>query len=156
MNNKKELLGNISERTLKNYSNFFEKKKLSILTIEENGTLIELKKNIRYKINPGTKTSIEKTDATVSNINNKNEKKDNSNIKKIIAPIIGTFYASTTPSAPPYVKVGDQVYADTKIGIIEAMKVMNEISAGVSGKIVEILVKDNEVVQAGQPIMTVE
>ncbi len=62
--------------------------------------------------------------------------------KYILAPLVGTFYASSSPEDPPYVKPGDIVDENTVVGIIEAMKVMNEVKAGMRGKIVEILVEN--------------
>src|SRR5579864_8691462 len=58
----------------------------------------------------------------------------------VTSPMVGTFYASAAPDQPPFVKVGDRVDSDTVVCIIEAMKVMNEVKAGISGVIREILV----------------
>lgn len=74
----------------------------------------------------------------------------------INAPLVGTFYAAPAPDAPPYVKVGDKVNPDTVVCIIEAMKVMNEIKAELSGTIVDVLVKNGEPVEFGQPLFKVK
>ncbi|MGI8746988.1 MAG: acetyl-CoA carboxylase biotin carboxyl carrier protein, partial [Deinococcus sp.] len=66
------------------------------------------------------------------------------------APIVGTFYASSSPDAPAYVKVGDSVQAGQVPCIIEAMKLMNEIEAETSGVVREVLVKNAEPVEYGQ------
>ncbi|MBQ8756151.1 MAG: acetyl-CoA carboxylase biotin carboxyl carrier protein [Lentisphaeria bacterium] len=71
----------------------------------------------------------------------------------IDAPLVGTFYRSPSPDAAPFVSVGDKVNADTVIGIIEAMKVMNEIKAEKSGVIKEILVDNGQPVEYGQPVI---
>jgi acetyl-CoA carboxylase biotin carboxyl carrier protein len=62
--------------------------------------------------------------------------------KFIVAPLVGTFYAAPSPEDPSYVKVGDCVDENTIVGIIEAMKVMNEVKAGMSGTIAEVLVEN--------------
>ena len=71
----------------------------------------------------------------------------------ITAPMIGTFYASQTPGTPPYVAEGDEVYAGQTIGIIEAMKIMNEITADRSGVVETILVTNGQPVEYGSPLM---
>jgi acetyl-CoA carboxylase biotin carboxyl carrier protein len=73
----------------------------------------------------------------------------------IDSPLVGTFYRSPSPDAAPFVSVGDTVNAETVIGIIEAMKVMNEIKAEKSGVIKEILVENGQPVEFGQPIIVI-
>ncbi len=70
----------------------------------------------------------------------------------IKSPMVGTFYAAASPESPPFVKSGDDVTEDSTVCIIEAMKVMNEIKAEVSGKIAEVLVKNGQSVEFGQPL----
>ncbi|QDU71897.1 acetyl-CoA carboxylase biotin carboxyl carrier protein [Mucisphaera calidilacus] len=77
------------------------------------------------------------------------------NLVTINSPMVGTYYASSSPDAPAYVKVGDTVTAETVICLIEAMKVFNEIKAEASGTVAEILVKNGEAVEFGQPIMKI-
>jgi len=74
---------------------------------------------------------------------------------EITSPMVGTFYRASGPGADSYVSVGSTVDADTVVCIVEAMKVMNEIKAGVSGEIVEILVEDAEPVEFGQILFLV-
>lgn len=73
----------------------------------------------------------------------------------IDSPMVGTFYSRSSPEAEPFVKVGDTVSEDTVVCIVEAMKVFSEIPAECSGKIVEILVKDQEPVDFGKPMFRV-
>ena len=75
--------------------------------------------------------------------------------KEISSPMVGTFYSSPSPEAPPFVSVGQQVSPDTTICIIEAMKVMNEIKAETSGVIVEVLAENGKPVQYGQPLFKI-
>ena len=78
------------------------------------------------------------------------------NLREITAPIVGTFYRSPAPDQAPFKEVGDRVSADDVVCIVEAMKVMNEIRAQVSGKIRKILVENSTAVEYGQPLFLVE
>jgi acetyl-CoA carboxylase biotin carboxyl carrier protein len=71
----------------------------------------------------------------------------------ITAPMIGTFYAAATPGAQPFVVEGDEVYVGQTIGIIEAMKIMNEIAADRAGVVEAILVGNGQPVEYGSPLM---
>lgn len=73
----------------------------------------------------------------------------------IESPIVGTFYQASSPDSEPYVKVGDNVDADTVVCIIEAMKVMNEIKAETNGVVVEVCCKDGEAIEFGQVLFKV-
>lgn len=72
--------------------------------------------------------------------------------KEITSPIVGTFYQSSAPDKPPFVKVGDTVSEGDVVCIIEAMKFMNEVTSEVSGTVAEILVGDGEYVEYGQTL----
>jgi acetyl-CoA carboxylase biotin carboxyl carrier protein len=74
----------------------------------------------------------------------------------IVSPMVGTFYAAPSPDSPPYVTVGQRVEASEIVCIIEAMKVMNEIPAEVSGTITEILVTNGEPVEYGQALFRIK
>lgn len=78
-----------------------------------------------------------------------------SNLKHISSPMVGTFYTSAAPDAPPYVQVGQVVDEETVVCIIEAMKVMNEIKAEVKGVIVEVLAESAKPVEFGQKLFSV-
>ena len=73
-------------------------------------------------------------------------------IEVITSPMVGTFYRAPSPDADPFVEAGEAVGMDTTIAIIEAMKVMNEIKAEMSGEVVKILVANGESVEWGQPL----
>lgn len=77
-------------------------------------------------------------------------------LHKIVSPMVGTFYAASNPESPAYVQVGDKVGDETIVCIVEAMKLFNEIEAEVKGEIVEVLVKDGELVEYGQPLFLVK
>src|SRR5699024_1932382 len=78
------------------------------------------------------------------------------NLVGISSPIVGTFYSKPSPESDDYVKVGDKVSADSVVCIVEAMKLFNEIEAEQTGEIVEILVKDGELVEYGQALFKVK
>jgi acetyl-CoA carboxylase biotin carboxyl carrier protein len=71
------------------------------------------------------------------------------------SPLLGTFYRSPKPGAPSFVQVGSQVEADTIIGIIEVMKLMNTVRAGVRGTIAEVLAADGALVEYGEVLLRV-
>lgn len=77
-------------------------------------------------------------------------------IVEITAPMVGTFYGAPDPKAEPFVKVGSKVTPNTVVCILEAMKLFSEIEAEVEGEITEILVKDGEFVEFGQPLFKVK
>ena len=72
------------------------------------------------------------------------------------APLLGNFYSSPRPGDPPFVSVGDRVEEDTTIAIIEVMKLMNPIRAGVAGTVVALLAENGSAVEQGQPILRVK
>jgi acetyl-CoA carboxylase biotin carboxyl carrier protein len=82
--------------------------------------------------------------------------KSEEHLKIIKSPMVGTFFTSPSPEAPPFVKVGDHVGKDTPVCIIEAMKVFNEIPAEMAGQIVAVLVESGEPVEFGQPLFKVD
>jgi acetyl-CoA carboxylase biotin carboxyl carrier protein len=81
---------------------------------------------------------------------------DGPHIKIIKSPMVGTFYSRPNPKSDDFVKIGSSIGADTVVCIIEAMKVFNDIPAETSGKIVEILVKNEEAVDFERPLFKVD
>ena len=71
------------------------------------------------------------------------------------SPMVGTFYSKSSPTSNPYVEIGAEVKKGTVLCIVEAMKLMNEIESEFNGKIEEILVKDGEAVEYGQPLFRI-
>jgi acetyl-CoA carboxylase biotin carboxyl carrier protein len=79
----------------------------------------------------------------------------NQKLVEVPSPMVGTFYRSPAPGEAAFVEVGDRVKAGQSVCIIEAMKLMNEIEAEVSGQVMEILVQNGEPVEYGQPLMRI-
>lgn len=78
-----------------------------------------------------------------------------SSIHNVSAPLLGTFYRAPKPGAQPFVDLGSQVEVDSIVGIIEVMKLMNTVRAGVRGTVIEILAQDGTLVEYGQVLLRV-
>jgi len=137
---------------------------LSEIEIEENDTRIRVSKSqpVQY-VPPGYGTNEldmgEPPPALQEGQGPEEEQKPaphDENLVEVTSPMVGTFYRSNSPGADPYVSVGSHVESDSVVCIVEAMKVMNEIKAGVEGEIKEILVEDAEPVEFGQTLFLVE
>jgi len=76
-----------------------------------------------------------------------------SDLIEVHAPMVGTFYRAPAPEEPPFVEVGDKVQVGQTLCILEAMKLMNEIEAEVSGEVVEVLVENGTPVEFDQPLL---
>jgi acetyl-CoA carboxylase biotin carboxyl carrier protein len=74
----------------------------------------------------------------------------------IEAPMLGTFYRASSPGAEPFVEVGTEVETGTVVCLIEVMKMMNSIQAGVAGKIVEVCAENAQLVESGEPLFRVD
>lgn len=94
--------------------------------------------------------------ATLSDSAAPAEEVDSSKFHKTLSPIVGTFYSAPSPDADPFVKVGDKVKKGQSICIVEAMKIMNEIEADISGTVMEILVANADPVEFNQPLILVD
>ena len=143
---------------------------------EHEGSKIKMKKNITETVTvsqPARHTAVEEAPKTAAEPvpaiqvqaalkteevqeARKEAEADTSNLHKITSPMVGTFYQSASPDAEAYVKKGSTVTKDSIVCIVEAMKLFNEIEAEVNGEIVEILVKDGQLVEYGQPLFLVK
>lgn len=81
---------------------------------------------------------------------------EDSNLKVITSPLVGTFYSASSPEDEPFVKVGDVIKKGQKLGIIEAMKLMNDIESDYDGEIVEVMVTNENMVEYGQPLFKIK
>ncbi|MBI5273699.1 MAG: acetyl-CoA carboxylase biotin carboxyl carrier protein [Chlamydiales bacterium] len=84
------------------------------------------------------------------------EKKGEDKSKYIHSPMVGTFYRFSGPGQPPFVKVGDKVDKNTIVCIVEAMKVMNEVKAGMAGVVKEICIENSQAVEFGTKLFRIE
>jgi acetyl-CoA carboxylase biotin carboxyl carrier protein len=85
-----------------------------------------------------------------------NQEQSNNGLVPITSPMVGTFYSAPSPTSPAFVQVGDNISVGQTVCIIEAMKLMNDLPAEVSGKVVKILVENGTTVEFGQPLMMVD
>ena len=135
----------------------FEKSSLSELKLSLGGDNLELKKAMEVISTEDKTGKIKQQVITKNDFMEENEANEaNSDYKEIKAPFVGTFYRSASPEAKPYVAVGDVVKKGDIIGIIEAMKIMNELAAPFSGKIVEIRAEDGKMIEYNQVLFLLE
>ena len=90
----------------------------------------------------------------VESVNAVNDEVQTGSVVK--SPLVGTYYAASSPENPPFVKVGDKVSKGQILGIVEAMKLMNEIESEFDGTVKEILVENEQMVEFGQPMFVIE
>ena len=135
----------------------FEKSSLSELKLSFGGDNLELKKAMEVISTEDKTGKIKQQVITKNDFMEENEANEaNSDYKEIKAPFVGTFYRSASPEAKPYVSVGDVVKKGDILGIIEAMKIMNELAAPFSGKIVEIRAEDGKMIEYNQVLFLLE
>jgi acetyl-CoA carboxylase biotin carboxyl carrier protein len=78
------------------------------------------------------------------------------NAKKIVAPVVGVFYRASSPGADPFVEVGDRVEVGKTVCILEAMKLMNEITSDYAGRVTRVIPENGELVSLGQELFWIE
>ena len=139
-------------------TNFIEKltkiiseNELSEISLKEGETSITIKKDSHTPIAiPAVQSPVQIVTDSISGVNEEVDKLDK---KVIVSPMVGTFYAKSSPDAEPFVKVGDIISAGDVVCIVEAMKLMNEIEAESDGVVAEILVENEQLVEYGQPLI---
>lgn len=136
--------------------------KVDSLDIEfPDGTKIKMKKNEAKVITP-KEVVIEPGKPVVKDTTLPTEVKEEKavieteNCQVVKSPMVGTFYSSPSPKDEPYVKVGDKVKKGDVLCVIEAMKLMNEIESEFDGEIVEICVKNEDMVEYGTPLFKIK
>ncbi|MFZ4450491.1 acetyl-CoA carboxylase biotin carboxyl carrier protein [Salibacterium aidingense] len=147
----KELIRAVDESTVGELEIRGETKEKLTIRKEGNGDAVPVQPQPVQQAAPAPAAEPAKGTETVQS----EEKKDD-NLQEIVSPMVGTFYRSPSPEADMYVKEGDQVKEDSVVCIIEAMKLMNELEAEVSGELVEVLVDNGELVEYGQPLFLVK
>ena len=141
--------------------------KIDSLEIEfPEGVKIKMKKNTEKEVvitapgniieasAPITPPTVKKTEEKA--LVNSEKNLEGENVKIVKSPMVGTFYASSSPDKEPFVSVGDKVHKGQVLCIVEAMKLMNEIESEFDGEIVEICVKNEDVVEYGTPLFKIK
>jgi acetyl-CoA carboxylase biotin carboxyl carrier protein len=82
--------------------------------------------------------------------------RENGELVTVSAPVLGTFYRAESPAKEPFVELGDRVEPDTIVAIVEVMKMMNSVAAGVSGTVAGILAENAQLVEYGQPLFEID
>lgn len=136
-------------------ANILKDNNLTEITLEDVDRAIVLKKESVVAATPCA-PSVQVQAAQIEQKAAVEEPKQDKKGHAIVSPMVGTFYRAPGKDEPPFVEVGDVVKDDQTVCIIEAMKLMNEIEAEVSGKVTEICVKDGETVEFGQVLMYIE
>lgn len=131
---------------------YLKEKGLSEITIETKDGKITVKKDAQGVIRSSAISSQESSQKH----NTTEPETQKSKYYEVTSPMVGTFYVSSSPGAEPFVKIGAKIKAGDVLCIIEAMKIMNELPAEVSGIVKEILVKDNQTVEYGQILMRLD
>ena len=128
---------------------------LTQFQIEEDGFKLSMKTDKQSKVVVQKQESVPKEIQSVAIADaepaeQKEIKKANGNVVK--SPLVGTFYSASSPDSAPFVKVGDTVKKGQVLGIVEAMKLMNEIESEFDGVVKEIQIENEQVVEYGQPL----
>jgi acetyl-CoA carboxylase biotin carboxyl carrier protein len=130
---------------------------LSSFTLEEGGTKIVLEAargNVTVVEAPtGVNSAVNGTAPTAERLQDTAMEASAGNIIK--SPLVGVFYNSPSPEAEPFVQAGDHVKKGQVVGIIEAMKLMNEVEADADGVVEEIFIENGQTVEYGQPIFRI-
>lgn len=137
------------------------------IELEEKGTKIRITKNSTSQIQQPQfispqqfqipQQNVARQDVATTNQNTKVETAEvKNNYHEIRSPIVGTFYRAPSPDASSYVEIGSTISVGKVLGIVEAMKLMNEIESDISGKIVKILVENGKPVEYNQVLFLVE
>ncbi len=120
------------------------------LTLEIDGTKISLQRGASASVKAALPGAVAPPEATVVP-----RPASDPALQDLPSPLLGTFYRAPKPGAPPFVEIGAQVEADTIVAIIEVMKLMNTVRAGVRGTVAEILKADGALAEYGETLMRV-
>ncbi|BCD60945.1 MULTISPECIES: acetyl-CoA carboxylase biotin carboxyl carrier protein [unclassified Nitratiruptor] len=149
-------------KQIKELIKIFDKSGLSRLKIKEENFEIAMQKGAEVAVVQGEGTAPQPqvasapVAATTSETTATEQPVHSAKGEYITSPMVGTFYRAPSPDSPPFVKVGDVVSKGQTIGIIEAMKIFNEIEAEFDCKILDILVEDGQPVEYDMPLFLVE
>ena len=132
---------------------YLKEKGLTEISIETKDGKITIKKDSHGSVTSSVSGGLEvvsKRERASEQAGTKN------NLYEVTSPMVGTFYTSSSPGTDPFVQVGSKIKTGDVLCIIEAMKIMNELTSEVSGTVHSIQVKDNQTVEYGEVLMTLE
>jgi acetyl-CoA carboxylase biotin carboxyl carrier protein len=137
---------------LKSLIELLKETDITELLVEKDGTKVKIK---REKIFSSVEISPHKTPAIQENFIKETEEEPQ-RVITVTSPIVGTFYRSPNPDAPPFVETGVKIKKGQVLCIIEAMKLMNEIESEADGIVVKALVENGQPVEYGEPLFLIE
>lgn len=147
---------NIDLKLVEKLADKMNENSLNEISIEKGDEKITLKREIKSQPVVHTQSAVIKKAAPVAKTAAVKKEKEIIKGNVIVAPTVGTFYSSPAPGEAPFVMVGDRIETGKIVCIIEAMKMMNEVTSNFNGKIVKIFVEDGTVVQKGDQLFVVE
>ena len=109
-----------------------------------------------FKETAGADDIVNSDNGNESGLNKSDIKTSDDNVLTVNSPLVGVFYSSASPEADAYVAIGDRVKKGQVIGIVEAMKLMNEIESDYDGVVTDILVDNEQMVEYGQPMFVIK
>ncbi len=133
-----------------------ERSDLSEIEVESGGTGIVLRKPAAPVALTAAAPTAAAATAPAFDASASTEQAPSPTTKAVRAPLTGIFYAASSPSTPPYVTVGQHVSVGQVIGLIEAMKLFNEIKSDAAGRVVRIVAETGKLVKTKQPLIEVE
>ena len=125
------------------------------LTLEMEGIKLCLRRGVPPELPLGTAATAATPTASLPPQTNTVAAPADPDVHEVASPLLGTFYRAPKPGAPPFVEVGAQVDEETVVAIIEVMKLMNTVRAGVRGTVTEIVVADGALAEYGETLMRV-
>lgn len=147
---------NIDLKLVEKLADKMNENSLNEISIEKGDEKITLKRETKTETIARVKNTVVKKAEPVASVSSNNKEKEQINGNIIVAPTVGTFYGSPAPGEAPFVMLGDKIEAGRTVCIIEAMKMMNEVTSNFNGKIVKIFVEDGTVVQKGDKLFVVK
>lgn len=152
---------------IKELINEIDSSSIRVFELENDGFKLKLSKNDEAKAMEISRREESKQDEIDFKTTTKRELKEvvvedeinNSvdiDLKEVKSPLVGTFYSSSTPGGKPYVEIGSKVKKGDVLCIVEAMKIMNEVTSDFDGEIIEILRKDEDIVEFGMTIFKIK
>ncbi|OGW83421.1 MAG: acetyl-CoA carboxylase, biotin carboxyl carrier protein [Omnitrophica bacterium RIFCSPLOWO2_01_FULL_45_10] len=143
-------------KEIKDLINLMNENNLTEVEVEKDGLKIRLRKGAGAEIEKTVEIIPQKITPQLEKTGKAQATAEKKNVVEIKAPMVGTFYRTPSPEAPPYINIGSEIEPGQVVCIIEAMKLMNEIKSEVKGRIVDILVENSEPVEYGQALFVVE
>ena len=139
---------------LKELIEILDKSSLERLELEQENTKLILAKGVVWRNQEAP--FLESCQTSPKIISGKPEQQPEKNFHEILSPVVGTFYMAAEPGAKPFVTIGQKVLPETVVGVVEVMKLFNEVEAQVEGEVVEILAKDGDFIEYGQPLFLIQ